>query len=235
MHAWGVVRRSLVVVVARGTGRLARVVAFAAVAAVARPAHAETAARGDTPRPLATGAQALVDRAVRFEQEGRYADAAAAYTDAIRLDTGDGGALVALGKLRVRLGQLRDAEELFTAAIRFRGHASEAYFERGKLRRAQGREAQAVADLESAANLAPDDAAQGEELAQLYVAHRAWLPALAAWRRVLAAAPDASVEKRAKLQVKALIVIAAELDPASADASRKRSFTRRALSKLAAR
>jgi tetratricopeptide (TPR) repeat protein len=208
------------------------------VGVVPAPLRAETApsrSRDDAARPLGTGAQALVDRAVRFEQEGRYADAAAAYTDAIRLDTGDGGSLVALGKLRVRLGQLRDAEELFTAAIRFRGHASEAYFERGKLRRSVGREAQAVADFESAVNLAPDDAAQGEELAQLYVARRAWLPALAAWRRALAVAADPAAEKRAKLQVKALRVIAAELDPTSTDASRKRSFTRRALARIAAR
>jgi tetratricopeptide (TPR) repeat protein len=198
--------------------------------------RAETAAsRNDPVPPLGTGAQALLDRAVRFEQEGRYADAAAAYTDAIRLDAGDGAALVALGKLRVRLGQLRDAEELFSAATRFRGHASAAYFERGKLRRALGREREAVADLESAANLAPDDAAQSEELAALYVARRAWLPALAAWRRALAVAADPAAEKRANLQVKALRVIAAELDPASADASRKRSFTRRALAKIAAR
>lgn len=199
-------------------------------------ARAETAApRNDATRPLTTGAQSLFDRAVRFEQEGRYADAAAAYTDAIRLDTGDGGALVALGKLRVRLGQLRDAEELFSAATRFRGHASAAYFERGKLRRSQGREREAVADFESAVNLAPDDAAQGEELAQLYVARRAWLPALAAWRRALAVAAGPEAVKRANLQVKALRVIAAELDPTSTDASRKRSFTRRALAKLAAR
>ena len=214
---------------------LCLVVFLCVVPAKVRAETASSPARSDATRPLGTGAQALLDRAVRFEQEGRFADAATAYTDAIRLDAGDGSALVALGKLRFRLGQLRDAEELFTAAIRFRGHASAAYFERGKLRRSLGREAEAVADFESAVNLAPDDAAQGEELAELYVARRAWLPALAAWRRALAVAADPTAEKRAKLQVKALRVIAAELDATSNDASKKRSFTRRSLARIAAR
>jgi tetratricopeptide (TPR) repeat protein len=193
---------------------------------IAGAAHAQS-------RPLATGAQMLMDRAIQAEQEGRYADAAAAYTEAVRLDSGDGGALVALGRLRVRLGQLRDADETFTAATRFRAHASEAYFERGKLRRALGREQQALADFESAVNLAPDEAAQGEELASLYIARRAWLPALAAWRRSLAVAETPDAQRRARLQVRGLAVIAADLDALSPDASRGRSFTRRALYRLA--
>jgi tetratricopeptide (TPR) repeat protein len=210
----------------RGSFRLfAALFMFAAAAGAQQPT-------GDA-RPLGTGAQALVDRAVLAEREGRYADAAAAYTEAIRLDSGDGGALVALGRLRVRLGQLRDADELFTAATRFRAHASEAFFERGKLRRSLGHEQQALNDFESAVNLAPDEAAQGEELAGLYVTRRAWLPALAAWRRSLAVAVDPEAQKRARLQVRGLAVIAAELDALSLDASRGRSFTRRALYRLA--
>jgi tetratricopeptide (TPR) repeat protein len=185
--------------------------------------------------PIPSGAQSLIERAQRLEQENRLADAALAYTDALRLDSGDGSALIALGRLRLRMGQLRDAEELFTTATRFRDHAGEAYLERGRLRRSLGREQEALADLEAAGNRTTDDGNQGEELATLYVSKRAWLPALAAWRRTAAGATSPEAAKKAKVQVRALRVIAAELDATSPDATRSRSFTRRALARLDAR
>jgi hypothetical protein len=127
----------------------------------------------------------------------------------------------------------REAEMLLTEATRFRDVASDALVERARLRRSEGRDSEAVHDLEDAVALGPDSAGPVEELAAWYSTHRAWLAALTLWRRILYTSTNDAEKARATLEVRALGVLAAELDPVVGGAPKRASFTRRALARLA--
>jgi tetratricopeptide (TPR) repeat protein len=185
--------------------------------------------------PANAGASLLVERGARYEAENRLAEALSAYTEALQLDPSDGSVLVALGRLRVKMHDLGEAEMLFTTATKFRDVESDALVERARLRRSEGRDAEAIRDLEDAVALGPGTAGPTEELAAWYSAHRAWLAALTLWRRVAFTSTDEAEIARAKLEIRALGVLAAELDPVAAGAAGRASFTRRALARLARR
>jgi tetratricopeptide (TPR) repeat protein len=162
-------------------------------------------------------------------------EAIGAYSESIRLEPGDGATLLALGRLRARLGDQGEADLLFSAAARHADTAADALSERAHLRRAQGREAEALADLAAAVELEAGGAGHAEELAAWYVARRAWLPALALYRRAQPADLRMGPDRRARLQIRALGVLAAELDPVLAGRARGYSWTRRLLARLATR
>jgi tetratricopeptide (TPR) repeat protein len=218
---------------------LARVVS-AALLFRPEPAFADaTASFDDTtataPVPAShpsDGAALLFERAQRFEASGRISEAIGAYTESLRLDPTRGPALLALGRLRARIGDAGEAERLFSMAAREPDVESEALTERARLRRSQGRNAEALADLENASTHAakPDSDA---ELAAWYAERRAWLAALSEWRRVAAEATSDDIAARAKLEVRALTVLAAELDPVAAGAAKNATWTRRMLYRLA--
>lgn len=208
----------------------------AAPKAPAAPASTESEERPAPKRPpMRTGAEELADRGRRLEEAQRFTEAIRAYSDSINLDPGRGETLVALAKLRMRLGDTAEAELLLTTAVRNPKVAAEALTLRAHLRSAQGRASEAARDLESAANLAPDDAARTEELSAIYVARGAWPSALSLWRRAAAQSREEARDRRTKLQVRALTVLAAELDPVTAGAGRGYSWARRAMAKIAAK
>lgn len=184
--------------------------------------------------PARSGADQLSDRATAYVAAGRFTEAIGLYTESIRLDPSNGVALIELGKLRARLGESEEAEQLFSTAVRMRSVAAAALVERAHLRRREGRDAEATADLERAFDLGADDPARTEELSAWYVAHRAWLPALAVWRRTLGSADGDVAARGAALQVRALGVLAANLDVVRAGAAPDRSWTRHALARIAA-
>jgi tetratricopeptide (TPR) repeat protein len=207
--------------------------------AVAPPTLPEVSERGAGPPapatevgPARSGSEQLSERAARYLAAARITEAIGAYSESIRLDPKNGGALLALGRIRVQLGELGEAELLFSTAARLRSVASDALAERAHLRHGQGRDAEAIADLEHAVDLAPEDTARAEELSAWHVAHRAWLPALAVWRRAAAGAEGDGSIRRATVQVRALAVLAADLDVVRAGASADHSWTRRALARL---
>jgi tetratricopeptide (TPR) repeat protein len=206
---------------------------------VATPTGSEGGGRSPSPPatapnvgPPRSGSEQLSERAARYLATARITEAIGAYTESIRLDPSNGGALLALGRIRLQLGELGEAELLFSTAARLRSVASDALVERAHLRHGQGRDAEATADLERAVDLAPEDTARAEELSAWHVAHRAWLPALAVWRRVAAGAEGDAPLRRATVQVRALAVLAADLDVVHAGASPDHSWTRRALARL---
>src|SRR6185369_9368346 len=93
-----------------------------------------------------------------------------------------------------------------------------------------------LADLEEAARLsdAPDVLL---DLAERHVQDRAWPAALGTWRRVLAlseAKGDDPLVRRAKVQIRALVVLCAELDPVAGGAA-SRDWVRRAEASVARR
>lgn len=196
------------------------------------PPRAEPLPSSSLAARVPSGASALVERAERFVAEGRLTEALSAYTEAIRLDGTDGLTVLALARLRLRIRDVQEAERLFSAATRFSDSAARAFAERAELRRTQGRKAEAAQDLEQAHALAPDDPRVAAALAELHVEARAWPRALAIHRRLLAETRDPEVAGRSRLTIRALEVIAAELDPVRS-AGREASFTRRSLARLA--
>ncbi len=176
-----------------------------------RATPGEFRTREATPSPAPereAGAQVLAERGRELERAGQVMEAIGAYTDSIALDPNDGATLLALGRLRERLGDTSEALLLFSAATRYPEFAGDAFAERARLLESIGHDADAVRDLEMAAALGPDDGARVQELASWYVARRAWLPALALFRRTVAAASGTDLERRARLQTRALSVLA---------------------------
>jgi Flp pilus assembly protein TadD len=176
-----------------------------------------------------------MERGARYDAAGRFAEAAAAYTEAVRLDASNGRALLALGMLRVRMNDPREAEAVLSAATGLSDVAAQAYAERARLRKTHGRDAEAFLDMENAVSLAPDEPTWAEELATWYVAHRAWLPALSIYRRLALELGGTPGQKHAALEVRALRVLSGDLDPVARGRSREYSFIRRALSRLGQR
>lgn len=196
----------------------------------AAPQRVSPTSRGQRP----SGSQALLERGARHEQAGRIAQAVTAYTDAVRLDPSNGHALLALGRLRIRMNDLHEAESILSAATNFSEVAPQAFAERARLRKIRGHEDEALLDLENAVALAPDETAWSEELAKWYVARRAWLPALSVYRRLKLELHGAPREKDAELQVRALQVLSGDLDPVARGRSPEYSFARRSLARLGA-
>lgn len=192
--------------------------------------------RADVPLPpRPSGSQALFDRGVRRETEGRLAEAAAAYTEAVKLDPSNGRALLALGRLRVRMNDAREAETIFSAATNFTDVAAPAFAERARLRKARGRDGDALLDLENAVALSPEETAWAEELGRWYVERRAWLPALSVYRRLSVDLRGTEREKEMALRVRAFRILCGDLDPVTRGRASDYSFVRRALARLGTR
>lgn len=194
----------------------------------------DVAARPVSP-PKMSGSSELVERGERHERAGRYADAVAAYTEAVRLDPSNGEALLSLGHVRVEMNDLREAEEVFSAAVRLPDVAARALRQRARLKNGRGRSDDALRDLESAVAMSPEETAWAEELADWYVARRAWLPALALYRRLAGDSRGTPLEKHAELEVRALRVLCGDLDSVTRGRAPDNTFTRRAISRLADR
>jgi tetratricopeptide (TPR) repeat protein len=192
--------------------------------------------RPDVPlRPRQSGSQALLERGARHEEAGRLAEAAAAYTEAVNLDASNGRALLSLGRLRVRMNDIREAETIFSAATNFSDVAAPAFAERARLRKARGQDSDALLDLENAVALSPEETAWAEELGRWYVARRAWLPALSVYRRLSVDFRGTEREKEMGLRVRALRILSGELDPVARGRASDYSFVRRALARLGTR
>jgi tetratricopeptide (TPR) repeat protein len=184
---------------------------------------------------MKSGAEELADRGRRLEEAQRLTEAIGAYSESIKLDPSHGETLMALAKLRLRLGEMSEAELLLTTAARYGSVAAEALTLRAHLRQAEGRGAEAARDLEIAANLSPDDAARIRELSAMYAARGAWPPALSLWRRAAAISREEQRDRETKVEVRALTLLAAELDPVVAGGAKGYSWTRHAMAKIAAK
>ena len=209
----------------------------------AAPTLTTTAAVSDAPSaaPAPVGftrrlAQSHLERAEALELRGDIAQALHEYTETIGIDSTFGDAYLGLGALRERMGDAREADLVYSAALRLSDARSKALLLRSHLRRASGLSAQALLDLESAVEL-DDSRALLEELARDYVELHAWSAALAVFRRIAASAAgagDAPALETARLEVRALRVLAAETDPTQ-DLPPKHDWVSRALRSIARR
>ena len=181
-------------------------------------------------------AQSHFERAETLELRGDIAQALHEYSECIAIDSTLGEAYLRLGALRERMGDAREADLVYTQALRLSDTRSRALLQRSHLRRSAGLAALALTDLESAVELDPSRALL-EELARDYVEQHAWSAALAVFRRIAARAGeagDATALETARLEIRALRVLAAETDPSQAQPA-KHDWVSRALRSIARR
>lgn len=181
-------------------------------------------------------AESHYQRGLTLEQRGDIAQALREYSETIAIDSTLGDAYLRLGALRERMGDAREAELIYSEAVRLGDSRAQALVQRSHLHRAAGRSKQAVSDLEAAVELEPQREAL-QELAQHYVEAHAWAAALATFRRIASSAQqngESAAADSARLEVRALRVLAAETDP-STQAVKKHDWVGRALTRIARR
>jgi len=209
-------------------------VLFVLLGALTRPAGAQVSASGQSwSRRLA---ESHYQRALELERRGDIAQALREYSETIAIDSTLGAAYLHLGALRERMGDTREAELIYSEAIRLGDARARALVQRSHLHRAAGQSERAIADLEAAVELEPEREALAE-LAQHYVEAHAWAAALSTFRRLASSAQasgDSSAEASARLEVRALRVLAAETDPSTAPVKRH-DWVGRALARIARR
>jgi len=157
------------------------------------------------------------------------------YTDALTLDPTSAEGWLGLGALRMKLGDLLEAERVYSAALERVPSLHRALDGRARARWALGRHVEAEGDLEAYANLVGDVAAL-RDLAEWFGADGRVPAQLATWRRLLAAATrlgDIALETEARRMVRALVILADGADPASSPVDP--DPTRRAMARVARR
>jgi len=208
---------------------------FLFLAGLARPAGAQ--ASSSSPESWSRRlANSHYQRALELERRGDIAQALREYSETIAIDSTLGDAYLRLGALRERMGDPREAELIYDAAIRLGDSRAQAFVQRSHLHRAAGRSAQAISDLQAAVELEPRQEAL-QELAQHYVEAHAWAAALATVRRIASSAQqsgDGATAENARLEVRALRLLAAETDPSVAPV-KKHDWVGFALSHIARR
>ncbi len=214
--------------------------------ALVPPASAPPVATSERPLPAAQPAPteswsrrlALTHftRAAELEQRGEIAQALSEYTESVAIDSTLGEAYLRLGSLRERMGDAREAELIYSEAVRLGDTRARALLQRSHLYRAAGRSELALRDLEAAVSLEANRQAL-QELAQHYVEAHAFGAALFTFRRIVASAQesgDSAALETARLEVRALRVLAAETDPTS-ERSQRHDWVGRALFAIARR
>jgi tetratricopeptide (TPR) repeat protein len=157
------------------------------------------------------------------------------YMEALELDPATEDAWLGLGALRLRLGEPAEAERVYDAALARVPLLHRAVEGRARARWAQGRHAQAEADLEAYAT-AEGDAAALRQLASWYGSDGRTPAQLATWRRLLAMAVqsgDAAAEREARRMVRALVILTDSADPVASPA--QPDAVRRGLAQMARR
>jgi tetratricopeptide (TPR) repeat protein len=158
----------------------------------------------------------LVREAREHEAAGEDDLAVRRYTEALALDPTCGPAYLGLADLRVRLGDLREAERVYSMAIERTPDLRVALARRARVRRARGALQEADADLDLYATESEDLGAL-RELAGWYAAEGRTSAELAAWRRLYAAAQRLTSEpallREARATVRALQILVGPADP----------------------
>ena len=180
-------------------------------------------------------ADELVRQAQAHEAAREEDVAARRYTEALSIEATHAGAWIGLGDLRMRLGELAEAERVFTAARARVPSLSRALERRARIRWAMGRHVEAEADLEQFAE-ETGDSSGFRALAGWFGADGRTPRQLATWRRLLRWADereDRSLYAEARLMVRALVALVGDADPASCPI--EPDSTRSALANMARR
>jgi tetratricopeptide (TPR) repeat protein len=158
----------------------------------------------------------LLWRARRYLQRRDILQALTVYSRAVTLDPTCASALLELARLRAQLGDMVEADRLYARALRQSGARAQIYRERALVRRRQGYTMDAADDLRAAIEHGASDLATLRLLASWYVELRAWPAALAQYRVIVQMLSDSRAADElgvARVQLRALVVMAAETDP----------------------
>lgn len=221
---------------ARRSPLFAALVLFASVASTMGSMTAPTVAQASP----STSAALLVDQGAQQESAGNALLAIKRYSDAMSIDPAYEPAYVALATLREKRKELKEAEEVYAAAIARIPTSVALVVGRGHVRRLLGKLADAADDLQHALAAVSDRSLAVVALRELVAVKRLQIePAaeLGAWRRLLALAHannDSALEKEAGVQARALGIFLGEVDPALAG-SADPDAVRRALAAIASR
>jgi tetratricopeptide (TPR) repeat protein len=153
---------------------------------------------------------------------GEVETAARRYLDALAFDATYGPAYLALGALHEGGGDPKEAERAYAMGMDHVAGFPEAHLARARLRARLHRPAEAIADLEAAALLRPEDIGILRELSLAYVAVRALPAALAVTRRIAELSDqqgDARAGAEARVTVRALTLLVGDADPVFAGAA----------------
>jgi tetratricopeptide (TPR) repeat protein len=167
-----------------------------------------------------------------YEASGWEDKALRRYTEALQLDPTNGDAYLALGALRMKMGDAREAERVYSVALEHVPSLRKALMGRARARRALGKMDEAGSDLEAYGALEAD-ANAFRELAIWYGEDNRPPAQLGAWRRVLALSRDEPLTKEARRMVRALQILIAPADPVAHPIDP--DPTRRALAAIARR
>ena len=174
-------------------------------------------------------AESWLARAESLARKGETLSAITCFTESLRADPTLGRAYFGLAEIRHLQGDVREAERLLSRAAAVSEVRAEAFARRAALYRSLGRSSEALADWSRAAELEPS-ITRLRQLAQGLVERRAWVAALAVWRRIraLTLAADPGELRDTDETIGALAVLAAEADAVQHDTG-ERNWIRRAL------
>jgi tetratricopeptide (TPR) repeat protein len=193
------------------------------MAAAASPAHANTSS------------DELVRQGKLHEACDEADSALRSYTDALALDPTSGDAYLGLGSVRLRLGQAREAERVYSTALEHIPTLTAALAGRAHARRALGARDLADRDLADYATMTKS-VASWRELAKWFGEEGRLTAELSVWRGLRDFADshsDAALAATARVEIRALVVLAKPIDPAAYPATD--DLTRRTLANIARR
>lgn len=183
-------------------------------------------ARADTP-----SCEELVRQGHAYEASSDQDRALARYGEAVQLDGACGVGYLAMGELRARMGDGREAERVLTTGLERVPRMREALLVRAKVRRAMGRRVEAEEDIRAIVDApgAEDDTARPltvgalRAIAGWYGEDHARPAELATWRRLQSVATrsnDPTLAHEATTMVRALTIVVGIADPVTAPARR---------------
>lgn len=173
-------------------------------------------ALGGEARATSSSALELVRAARAAEAGGDEPRALRRYTEAIGLDGTCEEAYLGLAALRVRRGDLREAERVYSVALAHLPQSRVAIVERARVRFRLGLREEAVRDVEV---IAQEDPTVLRDLS-IWYGELGLAPAqLAVWRRLLVharASANEALLTEARAMVRALQILVDDADPATA-------------------
>jgi tetratricopeptide (TPR) repeat protein len=156
----------------------------------------------------------LVRQARAHEAANEDDVAARRYTEALTIDSLNPAAWLGLAELRLRAGEAREADRVYTAALARLPLLTEALKGRAHARWTCGLHAEAEADLEAFAD-ASGEAEAYHELAGWFGTDGRTSAELATWRLLLAMPPQSEAAlSEAHRMVRALTIVVGSADPA---------------------
>ena len=134
-------------------------------------------------------AEPHLDAGQLLERENKFADAEQEYKQAVALDPSS-DALASLAEIYVRGRRFPEAEEYLRKLVAAHPDKAAAHFQLGRTLEAEGKHDDAIAELEAAAKLAPQDEAVQRGLAEAYSNAGRQDRAEGAYRKLLATHPN---------------------------------------------